>query len=65
MFRGLDRFGLPAKYAIIGAIAVPLGIWIARIAGMHLAMGYLAGVIAGAVGGGAGGWLRQRQGKTE
>jgi len=56
---------LVVKYAVIGAVMVPAGIFIASLFGMNLEMGYVAGVIAGAVGGAIGGWLRHRAGKTD
>ena len=59
----LNQFGLPVKYAIIGAAAVVLGVWLAGLLGMNMAMGYLSAAIAGAVGGAIGGWMRQRKGK--
>lgn len=53
------------KYALMGTVGVPAGIWIAGQLGMQLAMGYVGGAIAGAVGGALGGWLRQKQGKID
>ena len=63
MFDFLNQFGLPIKYAIIGAVSVVLGVWLAGLLGMNLAMGYLSAAVAGAVGGAIGGWIRQRKGK--
>ena len=52
------------KYAIIGAVLAPLGVFLAGLLGMNMANGYVSAAIAGAVGGAIGGWLRQRKGKT-
>lgn len=56
---------LIVKYAIIGAVLAPLGVFLAGLLGMNMAMGYVSAGIAGAVGGAIGGWLRQRKGKTD
>ncbi len=53
------------KYAIIGAVFAPLGVFLAGLLGMNMAMGYVSAAIAGAVGGAIGGWLRQRKGRTD
>ena len=52
------------KYAIIGAIMAPLGVFLAGLLGMNMVMGYASAAIAGGIGGAIGGWLRQRKGKT-
>ena len=56
---------LMVKYAIIGAVFTPLGVFLAGLLGMNMAMGYVSAAIAGAVGGAIGGFIRQRQGKTK
>ncbi|RUM65522.1 MAG: hypothetical protein DSZ05_05885 [Sulfurospirillum sp.] len=53
------------KYALIGAVLTPVGVFLAGLIGMNMAMGYLSAAIAGVVGGAMGGWLRQRAGKND
>ncbi len=53
------------KYAIIGAVLAPAGVFLAGLLGMNMAMGYVSAAIAGAVGGAIGGWIRQRKGRTD
>ena len=52
------------KYAIIGAVLAPAGVFLAGLLGMNMAMGYVSAAIAGAVGGAIGGFVRQKQGKN-
>ena len=52
------------KYAIIGAVFAPLGVFLAGLLGMNMVMGYASAAVAGAIGGAIGGWLRQRKGKN-
>ena len=52
------------KYAIIGAVLTPLGVFLAGLLGLNMAMGYVSAAIAGAVGGAIGGFIRQKQGKN-
>lgn len=59
----LNPLGLVAKYAIIGAVSLLLGIFLAGIFGMNMEMTYLNGAISGALGGAIGGFIRQKQGK--
>ena len=54
---------LVVKYAVLGAVLAPAGVFLAGLLGMNLAMGYLSAAIAGAIGSAVGGWLRQRTGK--
>jgi len=54
---------LVVKYAVLGAVLVPAGVFFAGLLSMNLAMDYLSAAIAGAIGGAVGGWLRQRTGK--
>ena len=49
----------------MGAVFAPLGVFLAGLLGMNMAMGYASAAIAGAVGGAIGGWLRQRKGKID
>ena len=56
---------LIVKYAIIGAVLAPAGVFLAGLLGMNMAMGYVSAAIAGAVGGAIGGWVRQRKGKVD
>jgi len=55
---------LIVKYAIIGAILAPAGVFLAGLLGMNMAMGYVSAAIAGAVGGALGGFIRQKQGRS-
>jgi len=57
----MKRMPLVMTYAVIGALSVVAGIFIASLLGMQLSMGYVAGAIAGAIGGAAGGWIRQKK----
>ena len=63
MFDFLNQFGLPVKYAILGAIATVLGVFLAGLLGMNMSMSYLGAAIAGIIGGAVGGYIRQKQGK--
>ena len=54
---------LMVKYAIIGAVLAPAGVFLAGLLGMNMAMGYVSAAIAGAVGGAIGGIIRQKQEK--
>lgn len=65
MFDFLNKFGLPLKYAIIGAVGAVIGIALAGLLGMNIALSYIGAAVAGSVGGGIGGWMRQRKGKTD
>lgn len=56
---------LIVKYAILGAVMVPTGVFLAGLLGMNVAMGYISAAIAGALGGAVGGWVRQRKGKID
>ena len=57
----MKNMPLVLTYAVIGALSVVAGIFIAGLLGMQLSMGYVAGAIAGAIGGAAGGWIRQKK----
>ena len=64
MFNGLNKLGLPMKYAIIGAVSVVVGVFLFQFLGIYSAgMSYLNALIAGVIGGAVGGWIRQKQGK--
>jgi len=54
---------LIVKYAVFGAVLAPLGVFLASLLGMNMAMGYVSAAIAGAAGGAIGGFIRQKQGK--
>jgi len=56
---------LMVKYAIIGAVLAPAGVFLVGLLGIHIAMGYVSTTIAGAVGGAIGGFIRQKQGKSD
>ena len=51
MFDFLNKFGLPVKYAIIGAVSVLIGVFLAGLLGVSMAMNYITAAISGAVGG--------------
>ena len=63
---GLNKFGLPAKYGIVGFIAGIFGSLIAQMLNVHDGdlSSYLITMIATGVGGAIGGWIRQRRGMT-
>ena len=52
------------KYAVMGAVLAPLGVFLAGLLGMSMAMGYAQAAIAGALGGAIGGFIRKKQGKN-
>ncbi len=54
---------LIVKYAIIGALSVVAGVYLAGLFGQTVMMSYPVAAVSGAVGGAIGGWLRQRKGK--
>jgi len=66
MLDGLNKFGLPAKYGIVGFIAGILGSFIAQMLNVHDGdlSSYLVTMIATGIGGTIGGWIRQRRGMT-
>ncbi|PRY22512.1 hypothetical protein CLV78_10652 [Aliiruegeria haliotis] len=59
----LNPLGLPIKYAIIGAIACPFGVFLAGLLGFG-ATGYIPTMVGGAIGGAVGGYIRKRRGKA-
>lgn len=65
MYDGLNKFGLPVKYAILccsGGIAV---VFLANLFGVNQGGAtYLNTAIATGIGGAIGGWIRQRKGKN-
>ncbi len=64
MLNGLNTFGLPVKYGVIGLFGCPVGMFLANMLGITSGgSNYLLVAIAGGIGGAVGGWLRQRQGK--
>ncbi|SFZ98289.1 hypothetical protein MNB_SV-5-1802 [hydrothermal vent metagenome] len=65
MLNFLNQFGLAVKYAVIGAVMTPVGIFIAGLFGMQMEMGYISAVISGAIGGAIGGFIREKQGKID
>ncbi len=62
----LDGLGLPKKYAVIGAVGVPIGTLLAGLLGISTPdfFDYLLGALAGGVGGYVGGLIRLRMGKN-
>ncbi len=66
MLDGLNPYGLPVKYSIVGIGAGLLGGFFASILGFSPTpplTAALTGGFGGAIGGAVGGWIRQRQGK--
>ena len=63
---GLNKFGLPAKYGIVGFFVGLLGAFLAQMLGVHGGElpSYLATMLATGVGGTIGGWVRQHRGMT-
>ena len=65
MFDFLNKFGLPVKYAIMGAVGGVLGVFLANAFDFsNDAISYTMTPIVTAIGGAIGGWLRQRKGKV-
>lgn len=64
MLDGLNKYGLPAKYGIVGFIVGILGSFIAQMLNVHGGdvSSYLTTMIATGIGGAIGGWIRQRRG---
>lgn len=64
MHDGLNKLGLPLKYAILCAGGALATVFIANLLGLnHSGMGYISTVITFGIAGAIGGWLRQRKGK--
>jgi len=53
------------KYAMLGVIFTPVGIFLADLIGMQITIGYVSAAISGAIGGGIAGYIRQKQGKND
>ncbi len=64
MFKFLDKYGLPVKYAIIGFFGGVIWLVIAYLIQYQSAAGPLATLVALAVGGFVGGFIRQKMGKS-
>jgi len=62
----LNKLGLPGKYALLGAVGVPIGTFLSSLLGVSAPdlVDYLLSALAGGVGGYFGGLLRQRRGKN-
>lgn len=65
MFKFLDKYGLPVKYAVIGLCGGIIWLIIASLIQYKTAAGPLATVAAVTIGGFAGGFIRQRMGKSK
>lgn len=64
MLDGLNKYGLPVKYGIVGFIAGIGGALLSDLMGYGGGLGiYIQTPVAAGVGGAIGGWLRQRKGK--
>ncbi len=65
MLDGLNKLGLPVKYAIICAGGGLGAAFLANIFGLNRGGAtYLSTLIACGIGGAIGGWLRKRKGKN-
>lgn len=65
MFKFLDKYGLPVKYAVIGFFGGVIWLIIASLIQFQSAAGPLATLAAVTIGGFAGGFIRQRMGKSK
>lgn len=65
MLDGLNTYGLPVKYGIVGFFAGILGAFLSEILGFNSSgfSSFVSMPIAAAIGGAIGGWFRQRRGK--
>ncbi len=64
MLDGLNKFGLPLKYAVLCSIGGIATVFLANTFGFNRGGAtYLSTLIATAIGGAVGGWIRQRKGK--
>ena len=65
MLDGLNKYGLPIKYGIIGFFGGIIGAFLSYMLGLNDdSLTYILMPIATCVGGAVGGWLRQRKGKN-
>jgi divalent metal cation (Fe/Co/Zn/Cd) transporter len=64
MFNGLDRFGLPIKYALLALFGGGVALAVAVVLGWQAGDNVVGTLIALAVGGYVGGMIRKRQGRT-
>ena len=64
MFNGLDRFGLPIKYALLGLFGGGVALAVAVVLGWQAGENVVGTLIALAAGGYIGGMIRRRQGRT-
>ncbi len=65
MFSSLDKFGLPVKYAVIGAfggVIAAAAFYLFGLADEDYSP--VATIVGCAAGGAIGGWIRQRRGKS-
>ncbi|MEM6745516.1 MAG: hypothetical protein AAF676_17540 [Pseudomonadota bacterium] len=65
MFDYLDRLGPVAKYAVIGALCLPVGVTLSKLAFGGSPLSYPGAVVIGALAGAIGGAIRKRRGKTD
>jgi len=65
MFDYLNRFGVVAKYAIVGALCLPVGVTLSNLAVGASPLSYPGAIAIGALLGAIGGALRKRQGKSD
>ncbi len=64
MLNGLNKFGLPVKYAILCSGGGITAVFLADMFGVNRGGAtYISTMIATAVGGAVGGWIRQRKAK--
>lgn len=65
MLDGLNNYGRPVKYGIVGFFAGILGAFLSETLGFNSSgfSSYISMPTAAAIGAAIGGWLRQRRGK--
>ena len=64
MLDGLNRYGLPVKYGVLGFVGCLIGVFLYNMSGLgNGSINYIMAAIAGGVGGAVGGWIRRRKGR--
>ena len=65
MLDGLNKYGLPIKYGIMGFVGGIIGAFLSSMLGFSDGNTiYISSPIATGIGGAIGGWIRKRQGKN-
>ncbi len=64
MLDGLNQYGLPLKYGIIGFVSGIIGTLLLNMLGSGSGgVSYISIPVAAGLGGAVGGWLRQKKGR--